>query len=184
MAEHLGIHLILKTHPMSPLRAPGTSGRLTIWGDDDLTSAGLTLYELMGHAAVLVSDYSSAWVDYLLIDRPVVFSIADLDAYARSRGHYSAALPEQLPGPIAIDLDQLQSELVCALSEDPWAGRRRQLRAEHHEHLDAHSARRVTDEIESRLDRGLANRSCERGTGPRSTQRRDSCHGGSDSRSQ
>jgi CDP-glycerol glycerophosphotransferase len=83
------------------------------------------------------------WVDYLLLDRPMVFTLADLDEYAASRGTYFTPLPDHLPGPVAAELGGLATHLAEALASDPWAQRRSLLRADHHTQADAGSAERV-----------------------------------------
>jgi CDP-glycerol glycerophosphotransferase (TagB/SpsB family) len=151
LADRLGIHLLVKTHPMAPPPPEtGNAGALTVWDEAGLAAGGVTLYELLGHAAALVTDHSSVWVDYLLLDRPVVFSIADMEQYAATRGHYFTPLAEHLPGPVAEDLAQLGVHLGQALHEDPWAARRGELRSVHHTHLDGHSAERVADLVRRR----------------------------------
>jgi CDP-glycerol glycerophosphotransferase (TagB/SpsB family) len=158
IAERLGVRLVVKTHPMAPLHSSGNRWSLDVWDDHDLAAHGLTLYELLGHADALVTDYSSVWVDYLLLDRPMVFTLADLDEYAGSRRLYFEPLADHLPGPVAGDLDRLATHLAEALATDPWATRRRQLCAEHHTHADAGSAERVAALVADRLGR--------RGRGP------------------
>ncbi len=143
LAEHLGAHVVVKPHPMAPPPTVVEAGSVSVWDQARLTELGLTLYELLGHADVLVTDHSSVWVDFLLLDRPMVFALADLASYAESRGHYFTPLAEHLPGPVVTDLEELGPALVEALEQDPWADRRRALRGEHHTHLDDHSAARV-----------------------------------------
>jgi CDP-glycerol glycerophosphotransferase len=92
------------------------------------------------------------WVDYLLLDRPMVFTLADLDEYAASRGTYFTPLPDHLPGPVAVDLGALATHLTQALDGDPWAQRRRQLRADHHTRTDAGSAGRLVEGVITRLN--------------------------------
>ena len=58
-------------------------GAVTIT-DADLVRAGLTLYAVLGSSRGLVTDYSSVWVDYLLLDRPMAFLVPDRDSYSRA----------------------------------------------------------------------------------------------------
>ncbi len=44
------------------------------------------LVELMQVSDILMTDYSSAYIDYLLLDKPVVFNMYDLELYQQSRG--------------------------------------------------------------------------------------------------
>ena len=46
----------------------------------------MQLYELVACADALVTDYSSIYFDYLLLDRPIGFTCDDIDAYGGSRG--------------------------------------------------------------------------------------------------
>jgi CDP-glycerol glycerophosphotransferase (TagB/SpsB family) len=149
VAARLGIHLVVKLHPMAPRRSLGEHLQLSVWDERALDEHGITLYELLGYADALVTDHSSVWVDYLLLDRPMVFSIADMDSYASSRGHYFAPLEQHLPGPVAPDLESLEAALAELLDGTEaarhWAEVRSRLRPVHHRWLDGRSARRVAD---------------------------------------
>jgi CDP-glycerol glycerophosphotransferase len=61
--------------------------------------------DLLAITDVVVTDYSSIFIDFLATGRPVLFYAPDLDDYAVSRGLYLP--PEQWPGPICRDVDQL-----------------------------------------------------------------------------
>ena len=154
MARRVGAHVIVKTHPMASAPTVADGQDVSIWDEGRLGELGLTLYELLAQADVLVTDHSSVWVDFLLVDRPIVFAIADAEEYAASRGHYFAPLESHLPGPLATDLGELETALREALAGDPWQERRRDLRAEHHSHEDADSADRVVALIQERLAGG------------------------------
>lgn len=151
LADVLGVHVVVKPHPMAPAPTVTETGSVSVWDQRRLADLGLTLYELLGHADVLVTDHSSVWVDFLLLDRPMVFALADLASYAESRGHYFTPLAEHLPGPIVTDLATLAPALADALEGDPWAGRRRALRGVHHTHLDDRSAARVAALVQERI---------------------------------
>ncbi len=76
-----GIQLVVKPHPMDADRREWP-GAVTV-DEADLAAAGVSLYELLGSSSGLVTDYSSVWVDYLLIDRPIAFLVPDRDTYDR-----------------------------------------------------------------------------------------------------
>jgi hypothetical protein len=164
VAEALRAHIVLKTHPMAAAHDLGDRGRLSVWDNDALAATGLSLYELLGHADVLVTDYSSAWVDFLLVDRPIVFTMADRDEYARSRGVYASRTDEhELPGPVVDDVIGLRRGLIEALhGGDPWASRRQKVTRIHHEWLDAGSGGRLAALVNARMAepsrRGKTNR--------------------------
>jgi len=152
LADGLGVHILVKTHPMAQVHDPGDHGWLGIWDDRALAATGMSLYELVGLADVLVTDYSSVWVDYLLTDRPILFAMADAAEYGATRGHYSPGLVDNLPGPTAHDLGELRVHLAEALAYDPCDEQRRRLIPLHHTHVDAGSAARVACLIVERLN--------------------------------
>ena len=41
---------------------------------------------ILGKADALISDYSSAAIDYLILDRPIGFLLKDVEEYGNSRG--------------------------------------------------------------------------------------------------
>lgn len=56
-------------------------------------------------ADLLVSDFSSIFVDYLATGRPIAFHIPDIAGYSQQRGLYLT--PEELPGPISVTPGEL-----------------------------------------------------------------------------
>jgi CDP-glycerol glycerophosphotransferase len=129
---------------------PETSSRPEVRGGDRVVD--VTSYpdfgRLMLAADVLVTDYSSAMVDFALTDRPVVLLAPDLESYRdRVRGFY-VDLPTIAPGPVVRStrevLDVLPGEGARDLTDgDRWAEARRQLRAEFAPLDDGHAADRV-----------------------------------------
>jgi CDP-glycerol glycerophosphotransferase len=77
-----GLQLVVKPHPMDADRRR-FEGMVTV-EEEDLVGAGVSLYGLLGASAGLVTDYSSAWVDYLLLDRPIAFLVPDRSSYDRT----------------------------------------------------------------------------------------------------
>lgn len=77
----LGLQLVVKPHPMDADRRTW-DGAVTV-DEAALADAGVTLYELLGASAGLVTDYSSVWVDYLLHDHPIAFLVPDRESYDR-----------------------------------------------------------------------------------------------------
>lgn len=77
-----GLQLVIKPHPMDADRRR-REGVVTV-DEEDLVRAGVSLYALLGASTGLVTDYSSAWVDYLLLDRPIAFLVPDRSSYDRT----------------------------------------------------------------------------------------------------
>lgn len=70
-----------------------------------LLPAMIDANELMSVVDILISDYSSIFLDYMVLERPILFYIPDLEDYKTSRG--LDFTPEQLPGPASSDLEDI-----------------------------------------------------------------------------
>ncbi|RAE32369.1 teichoic acid synthase, partial [Burkholderia multivorans] len=64
---------------------------------------------------ILVSDYSSIFIDFLGTGRPVLFHLPDAGKYAAERGTYLR--PDELPGPVSESIDELLDQ-ATRLAED------------------------------------------------------------------
>jgi CDP-glycerol glycerophosphotransferase (TagB/SpsB family) len=85
------------------------------------------IYPLLAHADALVTDYSSIYMDYLLLDRPVLFLIPDGDSYMRNDRQVQFDLTEMMPGPIAASWPELLESLEAQWAQDSHAEERRVL---------------------------------------------------------
>jgi len=105
---------------------------------------------------VLVSDYSSIWIDFLLLDRPIVGLVHDLAAYT-ARRNLLYDIEDVYGGPLVADGDALATALASALGGEPDpAGTRRRHTARRlfFAHPDAGATARVVDRI--RMESGGA----------------------------
>jgi CDP-glycerol glycerophosphotransferase (TagB/SpsB family)/glycosyltransferase involved in cell wall biosynthesis len=90
---------------------------------DILVPNDLPTNEVLAVVDVLITDYSSIFVDFLATGRPVLFFTPDLEDYKTSRGLYLA--PEEWPGPVSRDIDELTGHIKRLRSggnDDPVIG--------------------------------------------------------------
>ena len=80
--------MVVKLHPMQKESdiAPFSFGNIRLLTNREIEAQRMQLYELVACADALVTDYSSIYFDYLLLDRPIGFTCDDIDAYGGSRG--------------------------------------------------------------------------------------------------
>lgn len=69
-----------------------------------LDSRGVKLYELISASDGLISDYSSVAVDYMLLDRPIGYVLADMEDYRQTRGFVFEEPLKYMPGEKIYDL--------------------------------------------------------------------------------
>jgi len=92
--------LVFKPHHFSTTeKAPHSAALVALDPYDDL-SAYLHL------CSVLITDYSSVAFDFMLLDRPILYYVPDLDDYRRVRGLYFPP-EEMMPGPLLKSPDEL-----------------------------------------------------------------------------
>ena len=77
---------MVKRHPLAEQEKTPELSRIRYLTDEWLHERGFTLHELLGESCALVTDVSSAYVDYLVLDRPIVHHFPDIEAYGQSRG--------------------------------------------------------------------------------------------------
>jgi CDP-glycerol glycerophosphotransferase (TagB/SpsB family) len=117
---------------------------IRILTDDMLNEKDLDLYELLNGTDCLISDYSSVIIDYLLTDKPMIFTPTDLDAYSETRGLMLEPYDAWMPGDIALDYKQFITALDTALfGEDRYKKDRERLKRITHKYDDAKSTERV-----------------------------------------
>ena len=139
---------IAKPHPMAAEYMDQLGrGRIRVWRDADLAEHGLSLYEVVGAADLLITDASSVYVDYLMLDRPVVIAFPDIDEYQATRGFSVAPVEQYLAGPLARSFRELCSALEECLETDRYAGRREELAALFHDSRDDQAAARLIDAV-------------------------------------
>jgi CDP-glycerol glycerophosphotransferase (TagB/SpsB family) len=122
--------------------------------DSDLQSIGIQLYQLLAYSEALITDYSSVYFDYLLLDRPMATTLDDVDCWKKGNG-------------FAFDLEKLYAETneslyslddlfrfideVVIQGKDTHEEARLRMRDLTNIHKDGNSAKRVAGFIVERL---------------------------------
>lgn len=117
-----GIEFLFKFHP-SERNAQGIKGNHL-----HVCASHSDVYPLMPHCAALVTDYSSIYMDFLLLDRPVLFLITDGDSYSREDREVQFDPSSMMPGPRLASWDELLDTLVATPSSDANGLERARLR--------------------------------------------------------
>jgi CDP-glycerol glycerophosphotransferase len=106
--------------------------------------------ELCLASDVLVTDYSSVYFDFALLDRPMVFYMHDVDRYGTAlRGFYFPV--SDVPGPMATTQDELVAALLDPDLSAKYADQRAELNARMSPRDDGHARARVLDLIAAQL---------------------------------
>jgi CDP-glycerol glycerophosphotransferase len=94
---------------------------------------------------VLITDYSSVSMDYLLLDRPIIFFPYNLEKYIESQGGLLFDYGSMSPGPICRSQDQLHEALMHYADgrTDNFAGKRAEVRNLAFKYKDGKSSQRI-----------------------------------------
>lgn len=76
--------------------------------DEDILLRGFQLYEIVSKSDALLTDYSSVYIDYLCIDKPIGFILNDFNVYEKSRGSFIFDnIKSYMPGQHIYGMDDL-----------------------------------------------------------------------------
>lgn len=95
------IDLYIKLHPLQdPIElAQKKFKRIKIYDQQRFEAEKINLYEWLRNSAALMTDYSSVFYDYLLLDKPIGFTEDDMTSYGNTRG-FAVEDPDWFrPGP-------------------------------------------------------------------------------------
>lgn len=127
--------------------------RLIFLDTELLNEQFLTIYHIMNAFDALITDYSSVYVDYLLLDKPIIFSCPDLEKYQSDRGFIIDDPKLLMPGPIIKTQKELTEQLEKVFSgNDVYKEERKKKIDFFHFYKDSNSAERLFGEM-MKMDR-------------------------------
>ena len=116
---------------------------------------GMDIYTLLAHTDILISDYSSIIFDYMLLNRPIIYYLPDLEEFVSSSRSLNFDPVEIAAGPICSTGDELLRALSEAATgtgkstelETRWS----EIRERFNSFADDQSSRRVLQAIDGRV---------------------------------
>lgn len=89
----------------------------------DITQEEIDTQELLKHTDILITDYSSVYIDYLLLDRPIVFYNYDIDDYKMNDREMYFDYDTVTPGPKVQKKDEFTRIIkdICMGTGDRYA---------------------------------------------------------------
>ncbi|MCR5430702.1 MAG: CDP-glycerol glycerophosphotransferase family protein [Eubacterium sp.] len=104
--------MIIKLHPLQEASLKDMKySHIDIYNEKQLTDNEMTVYTILRNADALITDYSSVFFDYLMLDRPIGFVTEDFDEYKKKRGFIFDNPEDFMPGPRLENLDQIKNFL-------------------------------------------------------------------------
>jgi CDP-glycerol glycerophosphotransferase (TagB/SpsB family) len=109
------------------------------------------IYYTMSKADILITDYSGVYFDFLLLDRPIIFTPFDIHDYINNDRELYYNYDEVTPGPKARNWTELLRLLELATIKDDWKSQRAAVRDQFHQYTDNKSSERVFQMVEGLL---------------------------------
>ena len=116
-------HLYIKLHPLeeSQFKFKNNYSNIHMLSEETISQHYGTLYKFLGTTSALITDYSSVFLDYYLLNRPVAFTINDYEEYKGKRGFVFDNVKSLMAGPTVSNLDDLLEFLNSVMmSEDEF----------------------------------------------------------------
>lgn len=142
------IKLIVKLHPVQT--APEGTQRhfkyLSVFSHKEFLQSEYDMYTLVAHSDGLIGDYSSASMQYLLLDRPMAFVVPDLDDYRATRGFVFNNPEDYMGGHIVKTKEQFAKFIEdFARNLDIYRDKRHWVCNQVYKYKDANSCKRIVE---------------------------------------
>ena len=144
----LNTGLLIKLHYMQDLDLLKDVhfDHIILLSDLDFQKRGWDLYRIMSKTSALVTDYSSVFYDYMLLDRPLAFAIDDFDEYMNRRG-FVVDDPEYFMAGEKIRTKEDFYQFIdhVANGEDPYKEQRNEVNRLTHTYPDGNNCKRALE---------------------------------------
>ena len=139
--------LIVKPHPIFGREYKEIlkdNSHISLFPSERLETKMVDLYEILGAIDILITDYSSIYFDYLLLDKPIIFTPTDLADYSIDRGFLLSPYEEWTPGPKVSSQQELLDEIINYSQDNEYfRNMRKVIKNKVHFYKDNNSSERV-----------------------------------------
>lgn len=143
--KSLKVKIVVKLHPEQDLSKYNIvkMDNFILLSHQDFLKKGMDIYRFMKQCDAMISDYSSIYYDFMLLDRPVGFTEDDLNDYAGKRG-FSVDVDKFRPGHKMRNLDDLFKFIKdLAENKDDYKLERQQLNTLVNEDMEGNFCQKV-----------------------------------------
>lgn len=113
--------LIIKYHPYEINKKNITNMKNIVVLDDYIMTKNLvTLTEILNGIDLIIADYSSAFSDFAILDRPICFLDNDIELYKKNRGIIFDNIEFWSPGPFIKELEEFENKVKKLLNNKKY----------------------------------------------------------------
>ncbi|MFY8162195.1 MAG: CDP-glycerol glycerophosphotransferase family protein, partial [Candidatus Kapaibacteriota bacterium] len=141
--KSIGYTLLIKMHPANK------PSKLNINKFNETTSIkflneNIDILDCLAQSDILITDYSSVYFDYLLLDKPIIFSPFDFQKYISNDRKLYYNYDEVTPGPKCYDwVEVLDWTKKFNIDPDCFKEERNSIKNRFHKYIDDGSSKRI-----------------------------------------
>lgn len=150
LCEKYGWNVFIKLHPLSGVDNLDCFDltNIKVLTQKQFETKNLGIYTLLGRADCLITDYSSVYFDYLLLDRPIGFAIKDIEKYCNERGFTFENPYDYMPGEVFTDGEKMLGFVESVFKgKDSFKEKRKQLNDIFNSYQDGQNCHRIIEAV-------------------------------------
>ncbi|MEY8586572.1 CDP-glycerol glycerophosphotransferase family protein [Phocaeicola sartorii] len=147
----IGVKIVVKLHPYQCLEGEDFAQMdyLILLSHHEFLSRKMNLYRFAVQSDALITDYSSIYFDYLLLDRPIAFTEDDIDEYNNTRGFAVEDPGNYKPGVRMKTMEDLKMFCENLIHEkDDYKAERERVKKLSNDYCDGHFCERILNKME------------------------------------
>lgn len=130
---------IFKLHPLPQYQSITNNFERVLWYDNVKD-----VYPLLPETDAMISDYSSIYMDYILLNRPIFFLLYDREKYETKDRELHSFFNDFIVGEIATNQNKLESDILTILSrDDKFEAKRKAIIKKSYKDIDDNSSQRI-----------------------------------------
>ena len=106
------VHIIIKLHPLQKKNKEISGFSNIHLLSSNYVDMSIHFYNYLGSADALITDYSSVYIDFLAVDKPIGFILEDYKEYGNDRGFVFDNPLTYMPGCHIYDIEDLKKFIV------------------------------------------------------------------------
>ena len=141
--------MIIKIHHLQDMRFISSImfDHIRYITDEDLSRSDAQVNQLLENADILLTDYSSVFYEFLLLNKPIGFLVKDMEDY--SRGFLADDPLSEMPGEKIDSLQQLKEFIVkCNKGIDSYEDERNRIKKKVYKYFDSNNCERLWNFVE------------------------------------
>lgn len=112
--------LCIKKHPdeLKKMYSFKESKNIKIIEEKNISNYNITLNDILNAADIMITDYSSLGIEFIMLDKPVIYLTRDIEEYSKNRGITFKDMDFWMPGYKVCNLSDLKKSINNCLEEN------------------------------------------------------------------